>query len=122
MFTVGQQVVCIDDLIPNPLAKHFTALPVKGKTYTIRAVYAGRKVMHAQPGAADGEIGVLLKELENPPDPRSIYGEELGFNAMRFRPLQELTTEDQEPAVESFKIPVLAGAESYGTVQIHNCY
>jgi hypothetical protein len=90
MFTQGQQVVCIDDHFAGPLAKHFIQLPVKGTVYTVRAVYLGRKVLHpGSPGAADGEIGVLLKELQNPPDPRNKYGQELGFNGNRFKPLVE---------------------------------
>jgi len=86
---VGQQVVCVDDSFPGPLAKYYINLPVKGRTYTIRAVFLGRRVMHTAPGAADGEIGLLLKELLNGPDPRNVHGQELGFNSERFRPLDE---------------------------------
>ena len=89
---VGQEVVCVDDSFPGPLAKYYTNLPVKGKTYTIRAVYIGRRVMHTKPGAADGEIGVLLQELINGKDPRNKHGQELGFNAERFRPLETMDT------------------------------
>ncbi len=98
---VGQQVVCVDDSFPGPLAKYYVNLPVKGKTYTIRAVYVGRAIMHTQAGAADGEIGVLLKELLNPPDPRNKHGLELGFKAERFRPLEEIdtTTEKEDELV-----------------------
>jgi hypothetical protein len=98
---VGQKVVCVDDRFPGPLAKYYVNLPVKGKTYTIRAVYLGRAVMHTKAGAADGEIGVLLQELKNGPDPRNIHGQELGFNSMRFRPLEEdETSEAQEQEEE----------------------
>jgi len=89
---VGQEVVCVDDYFPGPLAKYYTNLPVKGKTYTIRAVFIGRRVMHTKPGAADGEIGVLLQELINGTDPRNKHGQELGFNAERFRPLESMDT------------------------------
>jgi hypothetical protein len=89
---VGQPVVCVDDSFPGPLAKYYTQLPVKGRTYTIRAVFIGRRVMHTTPGAADGEIGLLLKELLNSPDPRNLHGQELGFNSERFRPLEEVDT------------------------------
>ncbi len=89
---VGQEVVCVDDYCPGPLAKYYTNLPVKGKTYTIRAVFIGRRVMHTKPGAADGEIGVLLQELINGTDPRNKHGQELGFNAERFRPLESMDT------------------------------
>jgi hypothetical protein len=95
---VGQKVVCVDDRFPTPLAKYYINLPVKGKTYTIRAVFLGRRVMHTQPGAADGEIGLLLQELKNGPDPRNKHAQELGFNSDRFRPLEELadTTENEQ--------------------------
>ena len=99
--TVGQQVVCVDDRFPTPLAKYYTNLPVKGRTYTIRAVFLGRRVMHTAPGAADGEIGLLLQELVNPPDPRNKHGQELGFNSERFRPLKELETNAEEKDAES---------------------
>src|SRR5882724_6341998 len=95
--TVGQQVVCVDDRFPGPLAKYYDQLPVKGRTYTIRAVFIGRRVMHTAPGAADGEIGLLLKELLNKPDPRNLHGQELGFNSERFRSLDKVdaTTENE---------------------------
>jgi hypothetical protein len=98
---VGQQVVCVNDYFPGPLAKYYTNLPVKGKTYTIRAVYIGRGIMHTIPGAADGEIGILLKELLNPPDPRNKHGQELGFKSERFRPLEQIdsTTENEDEMV-----------------------
>lgn len=93
---VGQSVVCIDDYFPGPLAKHYVNLPVKGKTYTVRSVYIGRAILHGTPGASDGEIGVLLRELVNPPDPRNKHGLELGFKSERFRPLQEMDTSTEE--------------------------
>lgn len=89
--TTGSKVVCINDSFPGPLRKLYVALPVKGETYTIRSVYPARGIAFpSTPGAADGEIGVLLKELINPPDPRSKYGLELGFKAERFREIEEL--------------------------------
>jgi len=89
--------VCVDDRFPGPLAKHYTNLPVKGTIYTVRAVFVARAVMHpSAAGAADGEIGILLKELKNPPDPRNKYGQELGFKSDRFRPLD--TREESEHA------------------------
>jgi hypothetical protein len=94
---VGQKVVCIDDHFPGPLAKYYINLPVKGATYTVRAVFLGRRIMHTAPGAADGEIGILLRELLNGPDPRNVHGQELGFNSERFRPLDgvDTTTENE---------------------------
>ncbi len=87
----GQKVVCIDDYFPGPVRKLYTALPVKDQTYVVRSVYSARGIAFpSQPGAGDGEIGVLLVGLLNPPDPKSKYGQELGFKADRFRPLEEI--------------------------------
>ncbi|HEX3799542.1 MAG TPA: hypothetical protein VH413_12655 [Verrucomicrobiae bacterium] len=99
---VGQKVVCVDDSFPGPLAKYYASLPVKGRTYTIRAVFLGRGIMHTKPGASDGEVGVLLKELQNGPDPRNKYGQELGFNSQRFRPLDELESTEAQEQEEEF--------------------
>ena len=99
---VGQQVVCVDDRFSGPLAKYYANLPVKGRTYTIRAVFLGRRVMHTAPGAADGEIGLLLRELLNGPDPRNLHGQELGFNAERFRPLKEVDTSTENENADEF--------------------
>ena len=97
MFQVGQRVVCVNDYFAKPLVKDYTALPVKGVTYTIRAVYVGRNIRHpAKAGDGDGEIGVLLVELLNPVDSRSKYQHELGFKAERFSPLEELTETSTE--------------------------
>jgi hypothetical protein len=86
---VGEHVVCVNDHFATPLAKRYRTLPVKGRTYTIRAVFVGRGVMHPGPGAEEGLIGLLLDELTNGMDPRHKYKQELGFNSERFRPLQE---------------------------------
>ena len=95
---VGQQVVCIDDQFPKPLAKYYVSLPIKDKIYTIRAVFVGRRVMHPSRGAADSEIGLLLRKLVNGTDPRNKYRQELGFNAERFRPLRHLDDNSQTDA------------------------
>ena len=84
---VEQQVVCVDDQFPRPLASYYLHLPMKGKTYTIRAVFIGRGVMHPAGETTHGEIGLLLKELVNGMDPRHKDKQELGFNSGRFRPL-----------------------------------
>lgn len=98
---VGQQVVCVDDQFPKPLAKYYLNLPIKDKIYTVRAVFVGRGVMHPGRESADGEIGLLLKELINGIDPRNKYQQELGFNSERFRPLRYLDprTENEDELV-----------------------
>jgi hypothetical protein len=87
---IGQQVVCVDDQFPKPLAKYYVRLPVKDKIYTVRAVFLGRRVMYPSWGAADSEMGLLLRELVNGTDPRNKYRQELGFNIERFRALRHL--------------------------------
>ena len=97
---VGQKVVCINDSFPGPIRKLYTAVPVKGTTYVIRSVYSARGIAFpSKPGAADGEIGLLLVGLRNPPDPKNKHGQELGFNAERFRPLDELQQENEAEIV-----------------------
>ncbi len=97
---IGQKVQCIDDVFPAPLAKHFTSLPVKGETYHIRAIYPGRRVMYPNGlNGSDGEVGLLLQEITNPPDPKTVYGLELGFNSKRFRPLDTLPDEEERELV-----------------------
>ena len=109
---VGKKVVCVDDRFPGPLAKYYINLPVKGRTYTVRAVFLGRRVMHTTSGAADGEIGLLLKELLNGPDPRNVHGQELGFNSDRFRPLEETDTSTENEQEEEF---AMAAPDGYDT-------
>ncbi|MDB6121577.1 MAG: hypothetical protein JWQ71_570 [Pedosphaera sp.] len=95
--TTGSKVVCIDGSFPGPLRKLYTAVPVKGETYTIRSVYSARRIAFpSSPGSSDGEIGVLLNEIVNPPDPKNKYGQELGFKAERFREIEELEATNEK--------------------------
>jgi hypothetical protein len=87
---VGKQVVCVDDQFPTPLAKYYLNLPMKDNTYTVRAVFIGRGVMHPAGETTNGEIGLLLEELINGMDPRHKHKQELGFNSGRFRALLDL--------------------------------
>lgn len=87
----GQKVVCINDAFTTYIRTVYKELPVKGKVYVIRSVYLGRsKLTNKQPGASDGEVGVLLVGVNNPPDPIHMGGQELGFSSERFRPLEEV--------------------------------
>ena len=98
---VGQLVVCMDDQFPRPLAKHYINLPIKDNTYTVRAVFIGRGVMHPAGETTHGEIGLLLKELVNGMDPRHKHKQELGFSSARFRPLRDpdASADDEEELV-----------------------
>ena len=90
----GQKVVCINDRFPAVVKAIYKQLPVKGVTYTIRAVFLGReKVVKAGDSAT---VGLLLEELVNPPDPLHKGQQELGFNSERFAPQEELPDEVAE--------------------------
>lgn len=121
---VGEQIVCVDDQFPRPLANCYLNLPRKNQTYTVRAVFVGRGVMHPAGETTHGEIGLLLNELINGMDPRHKHEQELGFNSERFRPLREsqASADDQEelvlvrtaPKVEPLKqmpLPYLPGSQ-----------
>lgn len=91
MFFNGQKVVCIDGKFPLGIEKLYVALPQEGKTYTIRAVLPGTPIDNV---AAEGEeIAVYLQEIVNPRSGKAPHRER-GFKAERFRPLEELTTEE----------------------------
>ena len=100
MFDPGEKVVCVDDKFHPEIAYLFTALPVKGITYTIRDCEMGRNQwVSAQKGWDSVDMKVLLVELTNPLDPSTMKGcpSELGFAARRFAPLESIThTEEAE--------------------------
>lgn len=95
----GQRVVCINDTFPDFVKAIYRELPVKGNTYTIRAVFLGReKVVR---GGDTATVGLLLQELTNPPDPFHQGKQELGFTSERFAPLEELPDEEARAAAEA---------------------
>lgn len=99
MFEQGEKVVCIDDRFHPEISFLYTALPEKGKTYTVRECEMGRaKWVSAQKGWDSVDMKVLLVELVNPLDPSTSKGcpSELGFAARRFAPLDSLTEHEEE--------------------------
>jgi hypothetical protein len=103
MFEPGEQVVCVDDVFHPEISFLFTALPKKGRTYTIRDCDMGRaKWTSEQKGWDSADWKVLLEELVNPMDPSTLKGcpSELGFAARRFRPLDEVTNEEEHELEE----------------------
>lgn len=92
----GLKVVCVDDSFPAPLRRLICEFPVKGRTYTVRAIQPGREI--AFPLAPTSKVvpSILLVELLNPPDPRNKHGAEIGFRADRFRLLDPPLAEEQE--------------------------
>lgn len=108
MFIQGQKVVCINDDFPAWARALYDELPVKDKTYTIRAMGMGLDVHGYQkksdedkdkPTVFIGEenVLVLLKEIKNPDHP--ISKQEMGFLGERFAPMQELDEEQIEKLV-----------------------
>ncbi|HYE31606.1 MAG TPA: hypothetical protein VEH27_09265 [Methylomirabilota bacterium] len=81
---VGQKVVCVDDKFPLGIEKFYTALPKKDVVYVIREVKIGVN-MAGEPG----EVAVYLVGLVNPKSSKAPFPER-GFNAERFRPLEEI--------------------------------
>lgn len=100
---VGSKVVCVDDVFPSLIRELYEQLPVKGKTYTVREVTLGREKVAVfkdgkpvENGASEESVTVriLLVELVNPPDPFHRDLHELGFNAERFREVEENEAEE----------------------------
>lgn len=90
----GQKVVCVDATFSEFVRAIYTQFPTKGRTYTIREVFLGReKVVN---GGESATVGLLLLELNNPPDPFHAGRQELGFSSERFAPLEELPPEEVE--------------------------
>jgi hypothetical protein len=88
----GQKVVCINDQFGEFIRALYTELPVKGRTYTIREVFLGREKIVK--GGDSATVGLLLKELTNPPDRFHEGKQELGFSSERFAPLEEIPEEE----------------------------
>lgn len=80
----GDKVVCINDKWEPWVFDTYNQLPQKGEIYTIRAVRAGRPNLSG--GAA--VLTLLLEELHNDADFSHVGGDELGFRASRFAPLE----------------------------------
>lgn len=109
MFEIGERVVCVDDNIHPEIAFMYTALPEKGKVYTIRDCEPGRsKWVTGQGGWDSVDMKVLLQELQNPIDPSTVKGcpGELGFAARRFRPLEEETFYQEEEEENELLVPL----------------
>lgn len=81
---VGQKVVCVDDRFPDSIKALYWEFPVKDRVYVIRAVSMG----YAPDTHAD-EIRVLLVGIKNPCANKPPFPER-GFNAERFRTLEEM--------------------------------
>src|SRR5271168_3815086 len=100
MFSVGQKVVLVDDKWPQTVKQLYLQLPVLDTVYVVRAVRVGVK--------AD-EIIMDMRRVLEPSllligiiNPTNKLGVEAGFDAHRFRSLDEMKTEtvkDEEVTV-----------------------
>ena len=86
----SQKVVCVDDVFPPAAKELYVALPVAGRVYVIRNVELGCNWK----GEA-GEVCLLLIGIHNPRSSKSPFRER-GFNAERFRPMEEKTETNVE--------------------------
>lgn len=106
----GDKVVCINDKWEPWVFDTYNQLPKKGDIYTIRAVRAGRPNLDG--GAA--VLTLLLEELQNDVDFTHVGGDELGFRASRFAPLES------QKARQSAREKVVKPKEQEETVVIHD--
>lgn len=81
---VGQKVVCVDGKFPPEVAQFYQNLPKKDQIYVIREVKIGVNWK-----AEAGEVCLYLVGLTNPRSDKPPFPER-GFNAERFRPLEEV--------------------------------
>jgi hypothetical protein len=88
MFITGQKVVCIDGKFDPCIAKFYTSLPIENVVYVVRGTTVG-----LSPRGEEGEIAVYLVGIVNPRSNKPPFPER-GFKAERFRPLEELTSEE----------------------------
>jgi len=95
---VGQKVVCVDDRFPAGIERFYTALPKKDVVYVIRGVSIGVN-WKMEPGEVCLHlIGLMNPRSERPPFP------ERGFNAERFRPLDEASAIRADSCPSVFKV------------------
>jgi hypothetical protein len=87
---IGQKVVCVNDEFSPAIRKLYTHLPVKDVTYVVRNVELG-----ANAKGEPGEVCLHLVGLVNPPGTVAPHRER-GFNAERFRPLDDIRIKVEE--------------------------
>lgn len=104
MLATGDQVVLVNDKWPNFIAL-YDAIPIKGRSYTVRDVRLGRPNV-ANPVADENntEVAITLEGLKNGPDPHFEGGlVELAFRADRFRKVEDVREERKKQAEKTLK-------------------
>ena len=89
---VGKKVVCVDDAFGADIKAIYKQLPKKDVVYTVRETSLGREKIFNQNNSVT--VRILLNELVNSVDPFHADGQELGFNAERFREVEELQNKE----------------------------
>ena len=100
MFKQGDKVICTNDLPPLQGWNHcFKQWPVKGDKYTVRRCYQ----------ALNGDWGVLLEEIKNPPIFHTVLNGNIepGFSHNRFRKVEDLSTLIKTEELEEIFEPLL---------------
>ena len=89
-WSLGQQILCINDTFPRGILDWCDCLPSSGGVYTIRAMQISSDRISGQ-----AALGFLLEEIINP---LSSLGKEAGFVAERFTPwLEKCSDSCQQP-------------------------
>lgn len=96
-FHIGQKVVCVNAAQRRDSWGKLPESLVRGAIYTIRDVYES----HLPPA-----IGVRLEEIQGPFCP--FWREEIGFHAIRFRPVRETNIDVFTKMLEQQPAPVEA--------------
>lgn len=93
MFEPGEKVVCVNDSFQRDIRDYYNALPVKGKTYTVRDIVPALQFSMKE------TAGVLLEELVNLPNE---HGLEPTFLCFRFVSMETIDDEmiNKEELVE----------------------
>lgn len=100
--TTGQKVICINDQFAPEVAQFYTALPKQGVVYVVREVKIG---VNAK--GEPGEVCLYVIGLNNPTSSKPPFPER-GFNAERFRPLDEMKKRQTKERVDAIGKEVYA--------------
>jgi hypothetical protein len=93
---VGKKVVCVNDAFSPDIKAIYKQLPKKDETYTVREVSLGREKIFNKDNSVT--VRILLQELRNSVDPFHADKQELGFNAERFREVEEVSATEYSEA------------------------
>lgn len=99
---VGKKVVCVNDTFNEGVKALYKQLPKKDVIYTVREVSLGREKVYNKDNTVT--VRVLLQELVNCVDPFHAGQQELGFNAERFKEVEEQQNKEYSEASETHEL------------------